>query len=295
MHQHCGLVVYFAVLALSCAGFVAAARALGQTVNAVAAFYMFTPALAAILARLADPARFRDAALRLPAWRALGGAWLTGLGLAVLSFVLFTAGGAVAWDFSGQGFLELIDRYAPGQGQKMLEQLPAGRTLPEMLLLFSLGGLTVFNLPGVLLGFGEEFGWRGYLFPRLWRIRPWLAVVAGGLVWVGWHAPLALLAPSASGVSAAQGVALAAGGIATGVVFAHSYAASGSIWAPSLLHITFNNASRALSYWVRIEDQARADLLLGATMVAWAVWLWWSGRLETLRRFDAAPDEGAIR
>lgn len=289
MRRHRGLMLYLGVLAASCAGFIAAALALGETANAVAAVYMFTPALAAALARLGDPDGFRDAGLRLGRWRDLGAAWLTGIGLTVLSFALFWITGAISWDFTGNGFLELVERYAPGQGQQMVAQLPPGRTLPEMLFLFTLGGLTIFNLPGLLLGFGEEFGWRGFLFPRLWRIRPWVAIVPGGLLWLAWHAPLGLLMPATgSGPGPVQIAALTVGSIATGVVFARTYAVSGSIWAPSLLHITFNNASRAVSYWVRIENQPLADAMLALTMTAWAIVLWRTGRLRVLDRFDAA-------
>lgn len=55
-------------------------------------------------------------------------------------------------------------------------QQSAGRLHPQMmLLLYFIGGLTVFNiLPGVITGFGEEFGWRGLMFPLMYRIRPWL-------------------------------------------------------------------------------------------------------------------------
>lgn len=39
--------------------------------------------------------------------------------------------------------------------------------------------------------FGEEFGWRGYLMPKLIRLvgKP-RAIIAGGILWGLWHAPL---------------------------------------------------------------------------------------------------------
>ncbi len=41
--------------------------------------------------------------------------------------------------------------------------------------------------------FGEEWGWRGYLMPKLCEIMPkWAAVVAGGVIWGLWHAPLTI-------------------------------------------------------------------------------------------------------
>lgn len=295
MARHRGVILYLVMLALASGTFVAIASSLGQSVNAVAGLYMFTPALAALVARLcADRPPFHDAGLRIGLWRDLGWAWLLGVTGAMVSVLVFLVAGAISIDLSGQGFLDVIERFAPGQGRAMVEQLPAGWTLREMLLAFTLGGLTVFNVPSILLGFGEEFGWRGYLFPRLWRIRPWLAIVGGGLLWFGWHVPLVLLMPGAApgcGEMALRVIAGGVGCVAMGVVFAHAYAASGSIWVPSLLHIAFNNASRSFSYWITVENQPLGDALLALVVITWAVWLWRTGRLDALRRFGSPGAE----
>ena len=41
-----------------------------------------------------------------------------------------------------------------------------------------------------LFGFGEEFGWRGYLLPKLMPLGKWKAYALVGIVWGLWHAPL---------------------------------------------------------------------------------------------------------
>jgi membrane protease YdiL (CAAX protease family) len=65
-----------------------------------------------------------------------------------------------------------------------------------MLLIFSVGGLSIFNIfPGILTGFGEEFGHRGFMFPLLYQIKPWVGIVVGGLIWYAWHLPLTLVIP----------------------------------------------------------------------------------------------------
>jgi membrane protease YdiL (CAAX protease family) len=59
---------------------------------------------------------------------------------------------------------------------------------PLAVVILSLAG------PSVVAGFGEEFGWRGYLLPRLlsgrYSVREVLSIV--GIVWGVWHAPIAL-------------------------------------------------------------------------------------------------------
>lgn len=42
-----------------------------------------------------------------------------------------------------------------------------------------------------LFGFGEEFGWRGYLTPKLEKLMPFpAAIVVSGIIWGMWHAPI---------------------------------------------------------------------------------------------------------
>ena len=41
--------------------------------------------------------------------------------------------------------------------------------------------------------FGEEWGWRGYMMPKLMELMPKpLAVLVGGIIWGLWHAPLTI-------------------------------------------------------------------------------------------------------
>jgi membrane protease YdiL (CAAX protease family) len=49
------------------------------------------------------------------------------------------------------------------------------------------------SLVGALVTFGEEFGWRGYLLPRLMPLGQNWAILLSGVVWAAWHLPLNLL------------------------------------------------------------------------------------------------------
>ena len=60
------------------------------------------------------------------------------------------------------------------------------KALTGMLLLQLAFTLVVF-----FPAFGEEWGWRGYMMPKLLRLMPkWAAVLLGGVIWGLWHAPL---------------------------------------------------------------------------------------------------------
>jgi hypothetical protein len=44
-----------------------------------------------------------------------------------------------------------------------------------------------------IFGFGEEFGWRGYLLPKLMPLGKWKAYLLVGVIWGFWHGPLILV------------------------------------------------------------------------------------------------------
>lgn len=286
------LATYLILVTVISAALIGTARALGASGNYLAGLYMFGPALAAVATRaLARPPAFRGAGLRPGPLRRYAPFWLLGLAVVAANIAAIQITGAMRWDPTGEAALAQIQRLAEISGQPMPEP-PAGLSATDMLLLFTLGGLTVFNvLPGLLIGFGEEFGWRGLMFPALYRIRPWVAFVFGGLVWYAWHLPLLLVLPATENASAvppafaaARVVALGCGAIAIHALFAYAYARTGSIWVPALLHGTIDNASRAASYWLIVSDQAIADIALAASMVVIVGALFASGELRAIGR-----------
>ena len=161
--KHKSLIIYFVILTLLCAGFIVGAKALGQQGMYLAQGYMMSPAIAAIITRLFFyENKFRDANLRFGRTKDYLKFWLISVGITALSYVFFTLLGGISWDFTGQAFLERLSQQFAAAGQDMGSSLPPGFTPQMMLMAFFIGGLTVFNiLPGIITGFGEEFGHRG--------------------------------------------------------------------------------------------------------------------------------------
>ncbi len=161
----------------------------------------------------------------------------------------------------------------------MEESLPPGFTPQMMLWLFFIGGLTVFNiLPGLISGFGEEFGHRGFMYPALLPNRPWLGLLLGGLFWYAWHLPLLLVAPSGSigplWVTIVTQISLMIGSICTHMYLCSVYSGTRSIFVPSIAHITLNNAARSFSYFLIVQNQFSANLLQCLAMVLVIAWLY---------------------
>jgi membrane protease YdiL (CAAX protease family) len=264
------LAAYLLLVILISGGFVAGIKLLGKSGNYLAGFYMLGPAIAAVVARLFFyRGKFTDARLGFGGLKSYLKFWGITLGIVCLSFLMYTLLGSVSWDLSGDTFLAQFTDQMAASG-KNINDLPAGLSPKTMLLIFFLGGLSVFNIPTIVFGFGEEFGWRGFMFPRLCRRGLRFAFVVGGLIWFAWHVPLMLVMPGIGDLTVAQHafniVLLAIGSVCSFVFFAYVYAKSGTIWVAAFAHAVMNNASRSFSYFVKIEDQVLANLGLAVTM-----------------------------
>lgn len=285
------LIVYLLVLSILCTGFVIGARMMGEEGVYLASGYMLTPALAALIVRLFfHKLHFRDANLRFGRFRDYIRFWLYSLVITVFSFALFTLFGAIRWDFSGQVFLDSIAQQFAATGEDMMASLPEGFTPQMMLWLFVIGGFTVFNImPGIISGFGEEFGHRGFMFPLLFPNKPLLGLVIGGVLWYAWHLPLALIFPAVVPVPLWQTItsqfAAIVGSICTHTYLCYVYTKSRSIFVPSIAHIAMNNASRSFAYFVAIQNQFTANLAQYLVMIVLVSLLYFRKELEVIPGF----------
>jgi membrane protease YdiL (CAAX protease family) len=147
-----------------------------------------------------------------------------------------------------------------GQFQGQVERV-YGIAVPEGLYPLALVvafGLAVTGVPlsGLAVGFGEEYGWRGFLQDELVKLGKRRGVLVVGLVWSLWHFPVIL-----SGVHTYPSTSL---GLGLGLVFfvlwgfVQSYAVlkARSIWVAAFLHGVVNSVyAFMLGYVVRPDDK----------------------------------------
>jgi membrane protease YdiL (CAAX protease family) len=102
---------------------------------------------------------------------------------------------------------------------------------------------------GSVLTFGEEYGWRGYLLPKLLPLGEVKAAVVVGLIWGPWHAPML-----AAGLNYSSVNPLAAIGIfvvtatALSLLLTRAYlAAGGALLVPVIMHASFNRFGDTLT------------------------------------------------
>jgi len=291
------LIAYLVILALLCAGFVIGARMMRQQGVYLAGGYMLTPAIAALITRLFfHKPRFKDANLRFGRFRDYIKFWLYSLGITVISLGAFTLIGSVRWDFSGQVFLDLLAKQFAATGQDMMASLPSGFTPQMMLWLFFIGGLTVFNImPGIISGFGEEFGHRGFMFPLLLPDKPWLGLLLGGFLWYLWHQPLLLVFPATAPVPLWQTIinhlAAIVGSICTHTYLCYVYSKSRSVFVPSIAHIALNNAMRSFAYFVVVQNQFAANIAQYLVVVIIVAFLYYRNELKAIPEFLSERNE----
>ena len=145
--------------------------------------YMWAPALGNILTRLITREGWKDMGLR-PRLKKSWPYWLAGWFLPAV----MTLPGAVV-------FYAIFPQYFdPGLTfvQKQLSAAPAFAMLSPwaFAILQLVVGVLIAPLVNFLFTFGEEFGWRGYLLPKLMPLGGRKAMLLIGLIWGVWHWPL---------------------------------------------------------------------------------------------------------
>jgi uncharacterized protein len=125
---------------------------------------MLAPLLAALIARIwVSKEGLRGSLGWKRSWRVYAAAYFLPLILGTAAVVLNHVTGLARFDWSGDS--------------------PLAVSLTILL----------FSLPAVLTALVEEYGWRGYLLPRLLTTGDVKGTVGTGLIWGLWHLPLVLV------------------------------------------------------------------------------------------------------
>ena len=193
---------------------------------------VFAPAIAAFVVRKwVSHEGFADAGLRLNLrkWPYYIVAWLFPLVVVGCIVVLTPLVGLGKADFSLARGLQYLH---PGG-------VPTNVSATLWLRIDALPFIAILGAP---ILFGEEFGWRGYLQPRLFSERPLLGAVSTGLIWAAWHFPLNLRGYNFPDHPFIGGLVLfPIGAIFLSIIFGWLFLKTGSIWSSALAHSATNS------------------------------------------------------
>lgn len=162
-------------------------------------------------------------------------------------------GKARIWFFYGLGlvafyglqtFLNYI--FKMGQTVDLLTAFPqmAAANLPSIALLpiMALNTVVIGPFLGLIIAFGEEYGWRGYLQSELIHLGRVRGVFLLGVIWGIWHWPVIWMGYNYPGYPILGSLAMVAYCIILAYFLAHSVFKSEGVWTAAYLHALNNQA-----------------------------------------------------
>jgi membrane protease YdiL (CAAX protease family) len=234
----------------------------GPAKTAFWAAYMFGPALGTLAARRASgEPLLRSMEARLRPNRAWLFGWLSPwvLSIAAAGVALLLPGVDLSRDFSG--IAERFSGLVPAD--RLGESIERLRGIPPLLLvlLMTVAPLFAGATVNALFAFGEELGWRGFLYQR-WGPRGfWRSSAAIGAVWGLWHAPIILQGlnyPEHRLLGVPMMIVLC---LALAPLMQHVRERGESVWAAAVCHGTFNACGGLALLYLK----GGSDLLVGIT------------------------------
>jgi membrane protease YdiL (CAAX protease family) len=234
---------------------------------------MLTPALAVLIVTrwIAPLPNLREATgLRLSLD---GRRWLpywvfSWLGIPALVFAAPFVGallGLYRLDLTEFSYFRSMLLKAPG-GEQVLRAVP----VQALVLIQVVQACILAPLLNSLFTFGEEWGWRGYLLPRLLPLGQWPAILLSGAIWGVWHAPVILLGYNYP-QSPVLGVFMMTGlCVIFGILFGWTRLATGSVWPAVIGHAALNGSAGAVILFAR-EGAEPDAAVVGIT--GWTGWI----------------------
>ena len=253
---------------------------------------MFGPALSALLVRLIRREGFADAGLRLVG-RGHRGGWhmyivayiaMPLLIAAAIGFALLIGTQHLALSQNIHLLGAVLTKTLASQGQSLPSGFTADRLAQISLISQTVLAFTLAIPINMIFTFGEEFGWRGYLLPKLAPLGGTPAAIITGVIWGLWHAPLIILNgynyPGHPWLGVGMMVLFT---VVLGMIFAWLRFRSGSVWPSTLAHAAYNAQAGFGAVLLSHTDSllsAPIGIIGLIPMIVSAIWLAATGRLK---------------
>jgi len=233
---------------------------------------MFAPAAGVLVVRLFLPKSVvpmvQTTGLGIGRWPQSLGYWLFGwFGLTLIGLATPFIGALLGMfhldleTYSGYHHL-LLQR--PG-GAAALARFPV-----QTLVLIQLGSLLIAPGINAIFAFGEEWGWRGFLLPKLLPLGQLPALLLTGVLWGLWHSPVILLGDNYPFHPKFGIILMTIFCVIFGVLLGWLRLATGSIWPAAIGHGALN-AVGGFPYVVADADQTIDTAHV--TILGWTGWI----------------------
>jgi uncharacterized protein len=189
--------------------------------------------------------------------------WLGMPALVLASLALSALFGVYKIDVANfSGLQKLLSEKA--EGLIALEHMPI-----KSLVMIQLGSMLIAPIFNALFALGEEWGWRGYLLPKLLPLGQWPALIISGFVWGLWHLPVILLGYNYPLYPTAGWLFMLVLCVLLGILFGWTRLATGSIWPAVIAHGALNGSASAVNLF------AAADFTPDTAQVGITGWVGW--------------------
>ena len=160
-----------------------------------------------------------------------GGKWqiwfLYGLGLIVF--------------YGLQTSLNVVFKLGPLTDLKAISpQMAAAMPNWALILLMAFQMMVILPFLGLIISFGEEYGWRGYLQTELIRLGRIRGVFFVGVIWGIWHWPIIWMGYNYPGQPALGSIAMVVFCVLLGYFLSYAVFKSNGIWTAAYLHALNN-------------------------------------------------------
>ena len=201
----------------------------------------------------------------------------------IVTYLLTWALGLGKPDWQLTSFFELI----ASTGTDM-STAPSPSAILTLLFVISFFAAPFINS---IAAFGEEWGWRGYLLPRLMLLGKWKAYLLVGVIWGLWHAPLIAIGFNYPGMPILGIVMMVLLTTALGIFINEMTLHYQSAILAGWIHGVFN--SQAYGIWRMLLFSGTNPVLGGITGLVGIVVIAFMGLL-TMRRLKRTEASAAV-
>lgn len=147
-----------------------------------------------------------------------------------------------------QTFLNWIFKLGQPVDLSVLTAQAAATGMPAPVFMIIVTAQTVLLGPflGLVVTFGEEYGWRGYLQPALTRMGRIQGVALLGVIWGIWHLPVIWMGYNFPGHPLLGSLSMILFAVGLGFILGYAVLKTKGIWIAAFLHALFN---QTLSYF----------------------------------------------
>ena len=157
--------------------------------------------------------------------------------------------------------------------------------LEQLVPIILVQALFLGPLTGLPFTFGEEFGWRAFLLPKLLPLGREKAIILHGVIWGVWHAPVIAMGHNYPGYPLIGSILMVISTIFLGTFLGWIYFASNSIVAPSLAHGAINQSASIFIFFMVGLNPLTGGVTGIPGLLLWglvALILWKTGKLQVV-------------